>query len=1104
MYTRKKLMEESGSIVYRQGTDLFSMNLVSQVNIVENEEAELVEVSGIVGKRADEETKRNRSSMEQELAGIAKKERTGSFCQTEIMIDEEYGEISEYRCSCEEYARSEKLCRHCVAVALSYIKKTEEKQDKIPESMIEPRTMVSAASETAFSKLLRFYDKKERLSVMQQSWKKRIEIIPQMTLGIGAPEVEFRIGCERKYIVKSISAFVRAVENMEKVSYGQKLTFFHTMDCFAENSVDMVRFLIAEMNKKSLRASSYYSAREEGRCLHLNSSNMDGFMEAAIKSGVEISTYGGKAYLWQVLKENPKWSLTLTGTRGGALLEGSLPAVMQGTEYVYFLGNRIIYQVSAKEMEEILPFVKFFAGSEKEKVEISKAELPVFCRELLPILEKHCNVEKIDFEEEEYLPPQAEYQIYLDAPEKDTVTAKVYAVYGEAKYNIYASVSGRINRDELGEMRTAQAVLEFFDALDQEQHMLVLHANEDRLYRFLTEEIGQLQNLGEVYISESLRGIDVKPAPKVTVGVSLSGDLLEFSLDSEEMPLKQLAEILARYDRKKKYFRLKDGTFIDMSQGDMDTISNIQKSLQLTEKELAEGRILVPKFRALYLDNELKENTGLAAVKDKNFKSLIRNMKTVEDNDFEVPQSLKNVLREYQKNGFLWLKTLKNNGFGGILADDMGLGKTLQVIAFLLSEKQEESGKTALIVCPASLLYNWKSEIERFAPELLVTMISGNNQERKEQIEAIGNEDVVITSYDLLRRDIEWYEKIRFGYQILDEAQYIKNHTTQAAKSAKEIKAGFKLALTGTPIENRLSELWSIFDYLMPGFLYSYNRFRTDFEIPIVQAKSENETERLKKMIRPFILRRLKKDVLKDLPEKLEENMIVKFSKEQEELYKAHVGRLKALLDNQTGEEFAKGKVQILSELTRLRQICCEPSLVYENYVGESAKLQACVEMLKNAVEGGHKVLVFSQFTTMLTHLQKQMRKEDIPYFSLIGSTVKENRAKMVEKFNSGEVPVFFISLKAGGTGLNLTAADIVIHYDPWWNVAVQNQATDRAHRIGQKNVVTVYKLIAKDTIEEKIVKLQERKKELAEQLLDGEGAGLAGMTKEELMELLE
>ena len=1080
MYTRKKLMEESGTVVYRQGTDLFSMNLVSQLNITESEETELVTVSGAVGKKED------------------------SCCQVELVVDEEYGEILEFRCTCEEHMRGEKLCRHCVAVALSYIKKIEEQQDKIPESMIEPRTMISAATDSDFSRLLRFYDKKERLSVMQQSWRGRVELMPQMTIGFGAPEVEFKIGCERKYIVKSIQAFVRAVENMEKISYGQKLTFFHTMDCFCAASVDMVRFLIAEVNKKKQKVNSYYSTAEDGRCLHLNRSNMDGFMEAAKQSGVEITTHGEKAYLWQIVDEMPKWSVTLTGVRSGAILEGSFPAVMQGMDFAYFIGNRIIYRVALKEIEDILPFIRLMGQTEKKRIEISRTELPVFCRELLPILERHCGLEKIDFEEEVYLPPHADYKIYLDAPEKDTVTAKVYAVYGESQYNIYASVSGRMNRDELGEMRTAQAVLDFFDTLDQEQHMLVMHADEDRLYHFLTEEIGQLQNLGEVYISESLKIMDVKSAPKVTVGISLSGDLLEFSLESEEMPLKQLAEILARYDRRKKYYRLKDGTFIDMSQGEMDTLANIQRSLQMTEKELAEGKVLVPKFRALYLDNELRENTGLVAVKDKNFKSLIRNMKTVEDNDFEVPESLKGVLREYQKNGYLWLKTLKNNGFGGILADDMGLGKTLQVIAFLLSEKQEGNVSPAIIVCQASLLYNWKSEIERFAPELSVTMISGNNQERKEQIEAIGKEDIVITSYDLLRRDVDWYGKVRFSYQILDEAQYIKNHTTQAAKAAKEIMAGFKLALTGTPVEIRLSELWSIFDYLMPGFLYSYNHFRTEFEMPIVQAKSEADTERLKKMIRPFILRRLKKDVLKDLPEKLEENVVVKFSKEQEELYRAHIGRLRALLNNQTGEEFAKGKVQILSELTRLRQLCCEPSLVYENYTGESAKLQACVEMLKNAVEGGHKVLVFSQFTTMLSHLQREMRKENIPYFSLIGSTAKENRAKMVEKFNAGEVPVFFISLKAGGTGLNLTAADIVIHYDPWWNVAVQNQATDRAHRIGQKNVVTVYKLIVKDTIEEKIVKLQERKKELAEQLLDGESTGLAGMTKEELLELLE
>ncbi len=1077
MYTRKKLMEESGSTAYKLGTDLFAMKLVTNLRIIEDDQTELVEVNGTVGG-------------------------TKAY-KVQLIIDEEYGEISEYRCNCFSYTEREEFCRHCVALGLAYIKETEEQQEKIPESMIEPKAMPGSNTDSGFSKLLRLYDKKERLSVMQQSQKGRIEIVPQMTIGLGAPEVEFRIGNERKYIIRSISGFIRAVENMEKVSYGQKLSFFHTMECFTEKSADMVRFLQAEIKRKKYLAGSLHIPGEEGRCLHLNQSNLDGFMTAAGEE-LEITTHGEKAYVWKIREELPKWNVTVTGEGNGAVLEGSFPAVMQGMDYAYFLGERTIYKVPLKEVEDILPFLIFFGKEEKGSIEIGKPEMQLFCRELLPVLEKHCDVERVEFEEESYLPPHADYKIYLDSPQMDTVTAKVYAVYGESRYNIYAEVSGRGNRDELGEMRTAQAVLQFFDTLDSVQHMLVLHADEDRLYKFLTEEVERLQNLGEVYVSESLKVMDVKPSPKVTVGISLSGDLLEFSLESEEMPLKQLAEILARYDRRKRYFRLKDGTFIDMSQGDLDTISNIQRSLQLTEKELAEGKVLVPKFRALYLDNELRENAGLLAVKDKNFKALIRNMKTVEDNDFEVPESLKGVLRKYQKDGFLWLKTLKNNGFGGILADDMGLGKTLQVLAFLLSEKQEGGNKPALIVCPASLLYNWRSEIERFVSDMTVTLIGGSNQERREQIEAIGEEDIVITSYDLLRRDVEWYQGIRFGYQILDEAQYIKNHTTQAAKAAKEITAGFRLALTGTPIENRLSELWSIFDYLMPGFLYSYNRFRTEFEIPIVQAKAEPELERLKKMIRPFILRRLKKDVLKDLPEKLEENIMVKFSGEQEELYKAHIQKLKLMLEGQSKEEFAKGKVQIFSELTRLRQICCEPSLVYENYTGESAKLSTCMEMLKNAVEGGHKVLVFSQFTTMLSHLQRQMRKENIPYFSLIGSTVKENRARMVEKFNSGEVPVFFISLKAGGTGLNLTAADIVIHYDPWWNVAVQNQATDRAHRIGQKQVVTVYKLIVKDTIEEKIVKLQERKKELAEQLLESEGLGMAGMSKEELLELLE
>ncbi len=362
---------------------------------------------------------------------------------------------------------------------------------------------------------------------------------------------------------------------------------------------------------------------------------------------------------------------------------------------------------------------------------------------------------------------------------------------------------------------------------------------------------------------------------------------------------------------------------------------------------------------------------------------------------------------------------------------------------------------------------------------------------------------MLVTSYDLLKRDILFYEDKQFLYQIIDEAQYIKNHTTAAAKAVKVIRSQIRYALTGTPIENRLSELWSIFDYLMPGFLYGYDVFKRELESPIVKSSDESAMARLQKMVGPFILRRLKGDVLKDLPEKLEEHRYVRFGSTQQKLYDGQVLHMKETLAQQNEAEFNKNKLLILAELTRLRQICCDPSLCFENYKGEAAKLEACLQLIQSAIDGGHRMLVFSQFTSMLEILQEKLSGLGIAYYTITGSTSKEKRLQMVKEFNEGEVPVFLISLKAGGVGLNLTGADVVIHYDPWWNLAVQNQATDRAHRIGQTKKVTVYKLIAKGTIEEKIQKLQEKKKDLAEQVIGGEAAQLGSLSREEIMELL-
>ena len=555
---------------------------------------------------------------------------------------------------------------------------------------------------------------------------------------------------------------------------------------------------------------------------------------------------------------------------------------------------------------------------------------------------------------------------------------------------------------------------------------------------------------------------------------------------------------------------MKNGTFITFNEEQKQVLSALLDVMKNYADKKNPDTIKMPLFRALYLDELLAENESVELKKNREYRKLIGKMRCYENVDYEVPQSLEAVLREYQRDGFYWIKTLKENGFGGILADDMGLGKTLQILAFLLSEK--EQGKVGdelrtLIVAPASLVYNWKKEVERFTPQLSVCVMAGTAHERKELIKnQTSNADVWITSYDLLKRDIELYQDIIFANEIIDEAQYIKNQTTHAAKSVRLVNSSFRMALTGTPMENRLSELWSIFDYLMPGFLYGYTRFRSEIEMPIVSDKDEDAMTRLRAMIHPFILRRLKKDVLKELPEKQEEIVTVALSGEQKKLYQAHSQRLKMFLEDQNDEDFAQNKLQILAELTKLRQLCCGPELLLENYKGENAKLETCIELITQAIAGGHKILLFSQFTSMLDLIGEKLKKAKIDYYRIDGSVKKEARMEMVEQFQNpqNQVSVFCISLKAGGTGLNLTAADIVIHYDPWWNKAAQNQATDRAHRIGQKHAINVYQLIAEETIEQKICELQQVKEDLAEEVLSGEGISSTQFNKDEIMNLLE
>lgn len=1111
MFTKSDLESQCNRTFYQSGRDMFHEGYVSQVSYLENEG-----VAGLVIVRA-------------KVRGSGR-----IVYEVKLQVDEQMGIIDDYSCTCPIYYSYDHMCKHCVASALAYMKKRDRLTggagEECNEAPVHAAGISGLLEHSAFpvkrSPLIRYYEKQTRLDLTQGGLREKVELIPELSIYSGKILVNFKIGAEKKYVLKSIPDFVSAMAEQREVTYGQKLSFYHTMECFTPTARKLVRFLQAEYGGgregqyySGYYISSYGGYEKDRRVLTLDEANMDDFMEAVWGMELQVSFSGqgrgNQVSAWRLKEyeeEACRMALSVKGISGGAVLKGVMPDVFSGIRYFYIWVDSWIHRVCREQKEELLNFFKNINSGADLNMTIVSEELPIFCREVLPVLEKNFNLAKEDFQAERYLPPKPEFQIYLDSPQRDMITCRLFAVYGENKYNVYASMSGRAMRDEVSEIRMGQKVAEYFEAYDENAHMMVLADREDRLYEFLTVSIEELRGLGEVYISDAIRSMQVHAAPGVTVGISLSGDLLEFTMGpgsleaAAGMPftLEQLAEILSRYDRKRKYFRFKNGMFVTVEGSDLETLSKVRETLQLTEEEIKSGRVLLPKFRALYLDSELRENIGLHAVKDKNFKSLIRSMKTIEDNDFELPASLEGVLREYQKQGFLWIKTLRNNGFGGILADEMGLGKTLQVTAFLLSEQEEGEERESLIVCPASLVYNWKAEMERFAPALDAEMIVGSAAERRELIGQERKGRILITSYDLLKRDSTVYEKKKFASQIIDEAQYIKNHATHAARAVKSVNAGFKLALTGTPIENRLSELWSIFDYLMPGFLYGYQRFRNELESPIVQNYDADVTERLRKMITPFILRRLKRDVLKDLPEKLEENMVTKLTGEQDVLYKAHVQRIRMMLENKTEEELNAGRLQILAELTKLRQICCDPALLFEGYEGGAAKMELCMDILKNALDGGHKVLVFSQFTTMLARLQERLSENGIAYYSLTGSVPKESRAAMVEAFNKDHVPVFCISLKAGGTGLNLTAADVVIHYDPWWNVSVQNQATDRAHRIGQKNIVNVYKLIAKDTIEEKIVKLQEKKSALAEEMLGGEEIKTATFSREELLELLE
>lgn len=603
-------------------------------------------------------------------------------------------------------------------------------------------------------------------------------------------------------------------------------------------------------------------------------------------------------------------------------------------------------------------------------------------------------------------------------------------------------------------------------------------SDQDKIINFLKSDFSEIREYATVLLSDAIKKLTMKKVQTAKVSIRHNINLLEFDIQFDNLDKEYYQTILNAYRLKKKFIKLKDD-FIILDENVMEPVSQLQKDYELDNELNTTGEI--PLYQLMNLSSYKSDNINVDY--DDYIKNVLTELQDYKESKLTIPQELQSVLRNYQKDGVKWLQALKKYHLAGILADDMGLGKTLEMIAFLATFTNK---KPSLIVCPKSLLYNWELEFKKWNPTQQVKVIVGARDVRYNTLESIDEKEnvVYITSYDSLRNDIKLYETINFNCVVLDEAQFIKNIYALKTKAVKKINAEYRYVMTGTPIENSLTDLWSIFDFIMPNYLHTYDRFRKDYENSIMEG-SDFDKQRLFVKISPFILKRNKKDVLTELPPKEEVIYPLVMKDSQMTLYQAMKIKAQDMLES--GD-----KISILSMLTRLRQICLDPSMFIENYEDISEKLEVAISLIQDAIANNHKVLLFSSFTKCLEHLSELLQEENLTPLYIHGGVPAQERLDLAEKFNTDEESkIMLVSLKAGGTGLNLVGADIVIHLDPWWNLAAENQATDRAHRIGQKNPVMVIKLICKDSIEEKVIELQNLKKDLQDTFLKGQDSSI-------------
>lgn len=995
------------------------------------------------------------------------------------------GEVKNYSCECPAYQTFGGVCKHIVAVMFVSLDRLEN---------IVPNLPVLDETDISLPPLLELNQKSTPSILANMAVAcdfRSFYVTPHANISL-------RVGLGKLYIVKSIYSWIESIDDNIPQIFGKNFTYFPSK-CFFPSPFDNVLRLINdiytdELSLLSITNQYVYSFSRppscfNGRFLRLTSRNLCSFLQAIEGAPFMVYLNGEPHGICTVVNKNLPIELNLKEQNNQLILENIsssefLP-LTKNYEFVLDKNNNTIYSIPKENRD----FWKLLFNSQI-KLKTKTFAIPqnshdILVSEIIPSIQNTATLSMDKSIQDRIIDHELLPRLYFDRYETG-IQALVKFCYGEHEINpLAADVSFKciVLRNYDRESSICECLLSSGFMPQGEYYVLF---DEDKIAHFILEQLDLLKNTTEIYYADSFKSLQLKTIRHIVCAfrINQNSNLLDFSMEIDHLDPDELFLIFASIREKKKYHRLKSGSFISLASSELRQISELVDSLSITPESLSGNHFSLPINKALFAHQYVQQNNMNFVEKNEGFKQLVSSILEPQDMDFELPSSLKGFMRDYQCFGFKWLKTLAHFKLGGILADDMGLGKTLQILSLILSEK-EDTPSPSIVIAPTSLIYNWFEESQKFTPTLKVLVVSGMKKEREELISEIGNHDIVVTSYASLRRDIEMYANQDFKYCIIDEAQHIKNPSTLNAATVKSIKASVYFALTGTPIENTLTELWSIFDFVLPGYLFSHNKFVDKFEKPIVRDNDKNAVDLLSNYIRPFILRRLKKDVLKELPEKIQTKVTATMDEEQTKLYFAYLQNAKAeFLHELSTRGMDRSHIKVLALLTRLRQLCCHPSLFVDNYQYGSGKLDLLIELIEDSIQSNHRCLVFSQFTKMHDIIKKSLEKLSISYFYLDGATSAMDRITFVKRFNQGERSVFLISLKAGGTGLNLTGADVVIHYDPWWNPAVEDQATDRAYRIGQDKVVQVFKLITKGTIEEKIFELQENKRNLIDNII--------------------